>query len=268
MKRFLPIMLCGGCMAAPLELPPKDSELSISAYPDGLSGAKHFDRYVTVFGVYVLATPAVSDGKLLHASRVMAAYLDNNQDRAADDERVVDEMVGRDATLAMFGTEGEARRVLRYGVLDAVHGQDLYETETDPTEGFDASLEEVLHLITSAGYAHAYPEAFDESGSELTNAMDIARGGHFEDVPSSYPAGSWYHYDDRTCEYRCMATEYVYWALTSLLGAQADRCDEISVEWELCTAEQVQATDAAATALLRDGRFTVPTVLPTGAYTP
>lgn len=268
MTRLLPIMWCVGCMSTPLELPPQGSELTISGYPDGLSGAKHFDRYVTVFGVYILATSAVSDDKLMHASRVMAAYLDNDQNGDVDDELVVGSMVDQDATLAMFGTNREARRVLRSGVLDEVYGQDLYETETDPEDGFDASLEEVLHLITGAGYARAYPEAFDEARSELTAAMDIARGGSFEDIPSSYPEDAWFHYDDRTCEYRCMATEYVYWALTSLLGAQADRCGEIRDEWELCTAAQVEETDPAVTALLRDGRFTVPTILPTGAYAP
>ena len=67
---------------------------------------------------------------------------------------------------------------------------------------FDATLEEVLHLITHAGYAHVYPEVFGEKpGTQIAKAMDQARGGHFRRVPRSYPAGAWYTYDDRSCDY-------------------------------------------------------------------
>ena len=38
---------------------------------------------------------------------------------------------------------------------------------------FDAAYEEILHLITSAGYANAYPEIFGEKpGTAITIAMD------------------------------------------------------------------------------------------------
>ena len=84
-------------------------------------------------------------------------------------------------------------------------------------------------------------------GSEIANAMDIARGGVFTDIPSSYPEGAWYSYDDRTCDYACQVTEYFYWALTSLLGAQdfPGRYEEISHEWKANTPELVQTMDTA-----------------------
>ena len=46
----------------------------------------------------------------------------------------------------------------------------------------DASLEEILHLITDYGYAPAYPNLYDQdysSNSKLTQAMDAARGNVF-----------------------------------------------------------------------------------------
>ena len=31
--------------------------------------------------------------------------------------------------------------------------------------------------------------------------MDTARGGKFEEVPDSYPAGAWYTYTEKGCDY-------------------------------------------------------------------
>ena len=38
----------------------------------------------------------------------------------------------------------------------------LFADEVPPNEGPDASHEEILHLITQAGYVRAYPDAFGE----------------------------------------------------------------------------------------------------------
>ena len=42
--------------------------------------------------------------------------------------------------------------------------------------------------------------------SLVTQAMDVARGGRFTSVPSSYPAGAWYTYNDRSCTYQVNRT--------------------------------------------------------------
>ena len=42
-------------------------------------------------------------------------------------------------------------------------------------------------------------------------------------VPSSYPNSAWYTYFDRTCNYACMATEYIYWGVSSWVGALVGR---------------------------------------------
>jgi hypothetical protein len=153
-------------------------------------------------------------------------------------------------------------------------GQDLGDDETIPgfvsggkTGRFDASLEEVWHIITHAGYSKAYPNVFGENaGTSLTNAMDVARGGNFTTIPSSYPANSWYTYDDTTCTYDCQATEYFYWAMSSILGAQVNRLSEIQQEWKLNNKIKVQTTDAAVYGLLTDAKYKFPTVLPDGTY--
>jgi len=53
----------------------------------------------------------------------------------------------------------------------------------------DATVEEILHTINDVGHARVYPWAFkvDEDGeyrSMLANAMDVARGGFFTEIPS------------------------------------------------------------------------------------
>ena len=64
-----------------------------------------------------------------------------------------------------------------------------------------------------------------------------------------------------------MIIEYHYWAMTSLLGAQADpeRCAQIAVEWEPCTPELLKEMDPAVYALLTDPKYKMPTVLPDGS---
>lgn len=132
---------------------------------------------------------------------------------------------------------------------------------------FDASLEEVWHLITHTGYSTLYPNIFGESvGCSLANAMDVARGGQFITLPSSYPESAWYSYNDETCDYACMATEYFYWGMTSVLGAQSERLSEIQEEWRLNTSALMQSADTALYNLLTDSQYKLPTVLPDRSY--
>jgi len=230
-----------------------------------------FNRMVEVFGVKIFAVEGVADTKLLHAANVMAQYLDNDEDGTPDNQAVLDKMVENNAFMVMWNRENDLNNV---NPPNDWIGQDLGNDETNPsyistgkTGRFDASLEEVLHIITHAGYSQVYPDAFGENiGSQLADAMDIARGGQFTSIPRNYPAEAWYTYDDSTCDYECMATEYIYWALTSMLGAQETRLDEIGQEWDLNTREKVEQTDKAVFELLTDPQYKLPTILPDGTY--
>ena len=243
-----------------------------NATADALS--KVFAKQTSVFSIPIFATSSTSDNAIKHAANIMAEYLDNNEDGAPDNQAVVDRMIENQSALMIAATDSEMESL--YDLLpesDAL--QDLYESEIHPngaSQGrFDASLEEVLHLITHTGFASVYPQTFGESsGSVIADAMDIARGGHFTSIPSSYPAGAWYTYDDTTCNYSCMVTEYTYWALTSILGGQdfSGRYEEISHEWKLNTPEKVQTQDTAAYTLLTDAQYALPSQLPDGQYAP
>lgn len=245
-----------------------DPNFKIVANDDGVLSS--FPKKVEVFGIKIFAVASVEDNKLLHAANVMAQYLDNDEDGEPDNQLVVDKMIEQKAFMVMWKSDND----LNIDPPAGWEGQDLGNGETNPsfvssgnTGSFDASLEEVLHIITHAGYATAYPDVFGEQqGSALANAMDIARGGQFTTIPNPYPANAWYTYDDTTCEYNCMVTEYIYWALTSILGAQENRLNEIQQEWKLNTREKVEAQDQAVYQLLTDPQYKFPVVLPDGTY--
>lgn len=234
-------------------------------------GFSSFNRKVVVFGIDIYAVSAVEDSKLLHAANVMAQYLDNDEDGSIDNQLVLNKMLENKAFLVMWKNENDLEIDPPF---DRV-GQDLGNDETVPLfvlngkmGSFDASLEEVLHLVNNSGHSYAYPQVFGQIiGSELANAMDIARGGQFITVPGSYPENAWYTYDDETCGYAdCQTIEYLYWALTSMLGAQENRLNEIDNEWRLNTPELLQSSDTAMFSLLTNPEYKMPTQLPDGTY--
>ena len=234
-------------------------------------GFSSFNRKVVVFGIDIYAVSAVEDSKLLHAANVMAQYLDNDEDGFIDNQLVLNKMLENKAFLVMWKNENDLEIDPPFDRI----GQDLGNDETVPLfvlngkmGSFDASLEEVLHLVNSSGHSYAYPQVFGQIiGSELANAMDIARGGQFITVPGSYPENAWYTYDDETCGYAdCQTIEYLYWALTSMLGAQENRLNEIDNEWRLNTPELLQSSDTAMFSLLTNPEYKMPTQLPDGTY--
>jgi hypothetical protein len=230
---------------------------------------KYFAKYVDVLGVPVYATSDVPDDKVLHAAHILAQYLDNDADGTPDNPLVVEKIKANHGGVPLFSAPDVDDEIL-YTASDEYTEYcwvALYEDETNPRNQFDASLEEILHMITQCGYAEAYPEIFGEhEDSLIAEYMDNARGGFFDQVPSSYPAGAWYSYDDYTCEYECMITEYFYWTMTSILGAQEDRLDEIGHEWKLNTKEKVMETDPDIYNLLTDPQYKLPTIIPDGNY--
>ena len=272
------LLAFGVCLSATAA----ESPLRITAM--GKDAPKGFERlfskHVDVFGVKVYATKTTPDQKVLHAANVLAQYLDNDADGRPDNRLVIEAMRKHRAAIIMCATEREMQRtdMGRYvpdEIRDKMTLQGLFGEETRPggaSRGeFDASLEEVLHLVGDAGYGEVYPAVFGRGPeTALARAMDIARGGHFDRVPRKYPAGAWYTYDDRTCRYRCQMSEYFYWGLTSVLGAQdfPGRLESIENEWRLNTAAKVMAKDPALYKLLTDPKYKLPTVLPDGHYQP
>ena len=102
----------------------------------------------------------------------------------------------------------------------------------------------------------------------MTQAMDVARGGRFEGIPSPVPAEAWYSFTEPSCSYECQGTEYIYWAVNAWVGALVNRGDSIQAEWKLETREKLEATDLKITEVIKDtSTYRLPNVSPTGHYT-
>lgn len=187
-----------------------------------------------MFGVPLVATSGVPQAKLIHAAIVMAEYLDNNEDGSVDDPAVVQAMHDSNALVVMFENFEESANKNRQspGWLDGYLASDLYADETMPSWQTDPNLV-ILHTIQLSGYRFVH-EDLSPLSLKLLEALDIARGGWFIHTPASHPDGAWFHYDREECNRECNANWYLYWGLTSLLGAQKHRCEEIKDQWELC----------------------------------
>lgn len=169
------------------------------------------------------------------------------------------------------------------GTVDSI--QDLYDSEIHPnsksldafshevgdTDSFDATLEETLHLITHVGVSEVYKDDFGEgmyahaagmggAESKMNFMIDKLNGdcgfGYYNTYkdPSSGECTGFYAYDDPTCDYQCIQTEGLYWALTSLLGAQnyTTRMDEIQNEWLLAQPRDMRRNASDLVDLLED----------------
>ena len=68
--------------------PPEPVEFALHSLPESgrLSAFRpHFDRYIEVFGVHVVATPSTDADKIRHPATILAEWIDNDEDGAPDD---------------------------------------------------------------------------------------------------------------------------------------------------------------------------------------
>ena len=248
-------------------------EVGSNPYPNS-SSLGCFSKYIRVLDCFdVYAESTVSDEKVLHVAAVIAELLDNDEDGEVDDLALKNKLNQENALMPVFTYDGSA---CMDQFMDNYNGDGvsavLYNNEIDPTQtghwGDDATVEEIIHTINHVGHTNIHPSAFSigPNSSLMSTAMDIARGGQLLSPPWIYPSSAWYHYDDYTCEYECMITEYFYWTMTSILGAQEDRLDEIGHEWKLNTKEKVMETDPDIYNLLTDPQYKLPTIIPDGNY--
>ena len=241
------------------------------------SGMSYFTKYVEVLGLSIYAESDVPDERVLYAAHILAELLDNDENGEVDDQALIAELLRQDALVPMFNNEGSPAE---NDFFENYQGDGLaavlYSPEVDPSQpghwGSDATIEEIMHTINAVGHRVVYPEAFgiEPNSSLLTAAMDVARGGQHTSHPGAYPDDAWYHYDDTTCDYGCMAIEYIYWAQVSNMGILDDSqtCAGIANEWQPCTRALLESMDTLMYALITDPQYKLPQLAPDGKYAP
>ena len=237
-----------------------------------------FTKYVRVLDCFsVYAESSISDAKVLHAASIAAELLDNDEDGEVDDPLLKIELNTNGALIPIFSYDGSpAMDNFFYHYNGDGVSAVLWRDEIDPNNpgywGSDATVEEIVHVINVVGHTNIYPSAFSvqPNSSLLTEAMDVARGGQFIQHPGTYPEEAWYHYDDYTCDYECMAIEYLYWCIVTDMGILSDNqtCSGIANEWEPCTPQLFEEIDTLMFSLVNDSVFLLPQLAPDGNYCP
>ena len=252
--------------------------LTIEANPHPMDIALNdFSKYINVLDCFhIYAESSISDDKVLHVAAVVAELLDNNEDGIIDDPLVKSALQNSNAMMPVFNNEWSPAMDDVWDHYEGCVSAALFRNEIDPLQpghwGDDATVEEVLHTINVCGHVEVYPNTFNlwPNSSGLSDAMDIARGGQFINIPSQYPEEAWYHYDDWTCDYECMAVEYLYWCIVSHMGILNDMqtCNGIDNEWELCTPELFESIDVSMYTIITDPQYKLPQLAPDGNYCP
>ncbi len=237
-----------------------------------------FTKYVDILGCFsIYAESTISDAKVLHAAAVAAELLDNNKDGIVDDPLIKAQLISENALMPIFFQDGNsAMNTFANNYYGNGVSAVLFNDEIDPSQtghwGDDATVEEIIHTINHVGHTNVYPNAFSLSpnSSLMSDAMDVARGGQFTTIPNPYPASAWYHYDDYTCDYECMAIEYMYWAIVSYMGIldDAQTAAGIANEWEAYNETLLQSMDVLMYALITDPQYKLPLSAPDGNYCP
>jgi len=225
-----------------------------------LKGVKGFPGMVEVFGIPILASSSFDNSaKLNHVASIMAELLDQDGDGCADDPNVLRNILTKVTNSYSKGrlirpgmvlpnksvTNAQMMAMVAKGFLP---GQNLKFGEIEPKcsglhntpNCVDASIEEVLHFITTYGHSKVYRKIFGvswEAQSSLTKAMDIARGKRMKDTPkkqSDYPQNAWSRYADTHthCAYGCQAMEYLWWGYCSYSGTCAGRKGAVPNQYE------------------------------------
>ena len=140
-----------------------------TSFPSDIEASKTvFDKCVEVFGLRVLATSGVSEAKTLHTANVLAEYLDNDEDGNIDQPEVLAALKGSSnaqiATMVLFATEEEQEskqsqfEAFENSITRAqnLFAMEIFENGSNGSDR-DATLEEVLHLVTDKGWDEAFP---------------------------------------------------------------------------------------------------------------
>tara|TARA_B100001057_G_scaffold392034_1_gene400472 strand:+ start:10195 stop:11535 length:1341 start_codon:yes stop_codon:yes gene_type:complete len=286
---------------------PMNLEQYKEAYPEllGLSCGieKFFDTYINVFGVTVAAMPNTPVPETIHAAKIFAQLIDNDEDFIPDDPKIFNfhqkDSDGRNCLVVLVDTKALDNEWIAFkpGQRFWVPAQALRPGHSGVGHSrdgeMDIAVEELFHKYSKA-LQRVYPrdfglpdeEAGDKWSSTLSNAMDLARGIDRTVRPVNgqwiYPENAWYTYSATSCGWGCQIDEYLWhvWATNigynEILTRQPDGpkeearprgwCDNLSREWKPCTRKDLKEMDLPAYQLINKKEYRIPTNIPFGEY--
>mmetsp|Transcript_654 Transcript_654/g.712 ORF Transcript_654/g.712 Transcript_654/m.712 type:complete len:452 (+) Transcript_654:38-1393(+) len=205
-------------------------------------------------------------------------YLDSNEDGVADDPNLIaaltnDERTKDVALLTCRGGIGSGPLKDSFWSVTRTYGAtSLEDVDDNGLNGFKRNAMEEQHHVIHRGLEKAYPQIFGNGlNTELSRGIDEAYDNceyvascvpncqHYTCVCENPPCDDvgqyncrWiegscdgiYHYDHPMgCDCAtegggCQGSEGFYWPWTTAYGWQANACDQIAGEWEVCTPEQ------------------------------
>lgn len=249
--------------------PGNDPNFTIVVNTDNIF--KDFNRKIVVFDIPIYAFKSVEDSKLIHTANVLAQYLDNDEDGTVDNTTIHEQLKTNKSIIYLWKTTDERDAVVPpsgYNVYNfGADSVNLIWHSNGHTGGFDGALESVWMFISENGHEVSYPSVFSsQATSEISDAMNTARGGVFQNPPAAYPANAWFTNSDTDCNFPCQITKYNFWVLSSILGANDNRLADIQNEWKLETRAKVQSDDVKAWKIFTDPTYKLPAFLPDGTY--
>jgi len=255
------------------------------------SGIPAYEKRMTVFGIPLFAGAQWTLQEMNHVAFILAKYLDQDEDGCPDDPKLMETLLkvnnfGKSTPLMLLEDEHDASSA--FAAISQFGYQDFGATPrnqikmkcsglnfqiTKESECQDSTMEEVFHFVTHYGFSLAYPDIWGhnyDDHSQLTDAMDIARGGRFKEVPDKYPDGAWWSYQEPGCSYHCQATEYLFWTYCSYSGicaARKNKQDEYASMYKPLLKSELLVTDLPMVDLLENQNgYVFPVEPPTGTY--
>lgn len=249
--------------------PGNDPNFTIVVNTDNIF--KDFNRKIIVFDIPIYAFSTVEDAKLIHVANILAQYLDNDEDGNVDNSTIHSQLKANNSFIYLWKTTAERDAVV------PPSGHNVYNMGSDSanliwhsngrTGDFDSSIQSVWMFISKNGHEVSYPAVFSsQANSQISEAMNTARGGFFQNPPATYPATAWYTNSEATCDFSCQVSKYNFWILSSKLGANQNRLADIQSEWTLNTSAKVQSDDLKAWAIFTNSTYNLPVTLPDGTY--
>jgi len=208
------------------------------------------NRHTCVFGIDITSTTAVEPDKHILVAAALAELLDNDGDGVVDSPPVVQAMVAARVLVAIYGSNKERRRASMSGKT-SLPVTELLRTdvtvEGSEVLGRDSSKFVLIRMLLEQGLSPVYPAEFsvvESHNSQLQQAMKVASGncglgflGQKVQPPAT--CSGHYHYNEPGCDFECEMASYFYLALTSVMGAQRNRCRKLSVIFAACTPQKV-----------------------------